>query len=94
MGHVFSDVQHSLSVRLCFVLGILALVFLVPWWLVLVISCIGIAFFYPFPEFLLPGILFDILYGVGPTMWDMFRHTIFFLAIFIVLTFIRSRIRI
>ncbi len=94
MAHALFHVQHSLSVRLCFVLGILGLVFLVPWWLVLAISCIGIALFYPFPEFLLPGILFDILYGAGPAMWDMFRHTILFLTIFIVFTFIRSRIRI
>ncbi len=92
MARVLS-LQHSVLGRFLFVLGMLVLVLLVPWWLVLVISCLGIVLWYPFPEFLLPAILSDILYGGGGDVWGMFRHTIIFLAIFIFATFIRSRVR-
>jgi hypothetical protein len=37
--------------------------------------------------------LFDILYGAGPGVWNLARHTIIFLAVFLVVTFIRSRVR-
>lgn len=85
--------QNSMLARCLFVIATLILVFLLPWWFVLAVSLLGIFFFYPFPEFLLPGILFDILYGTHGSLWNIARHTIIFLAVFIVLTFIRSRLR-
>lgn len=90
---MFSRFQDSIQARIFFVCITLVLVFLVPWWLVLILGLVGVAIFHPFPEFLLTGILFDILYGAGPGVWNLARHTIIFLAVFLVVTFIRSRIR-
>lgn len=58
-----------LQKRLFFDVGFLIILFFSPWWVVFFWGALGVIFFSNYYEFLIVGILFDLLYGGAHTSW-------------------------
>lgn len=80
--------------RIVFVLLGLGLVFIAPWWVVLIMGAIGVVMFPWFLEIILLGVIIDALFGGFGAWYTWIFHTGIFTTVLLLGEFIKSKIHV